>query len=186
MPSVGWVNNKSLFLTALEPESMRSGGQHSWVLSQGPLPDWFTNCNHLFIGLYMAGWVGIEESRRRELGRKTWDVPSYKGTQFSYLPKAPSSNPTTLWIGVSAYKYRGKTKIQSIVTMWIYRTIDSVYSSRLDGWNVRCGGEPTGTRPTRATTLRIDMSCCLAPNLHLIMRKRYTSILFKLLATVIF
>lgn len=54
MPSVGWVNNKSLFLTALEPESMRSGGQHSWVLSQGPLPD-LQIATIFSLYLYMAG-----------------------------------------------------------------------------------------------------------------------------------
>lgn len=132
MPRVGWVNNKSLFLTALEPESMRSGGQHSLVLSEGPLPDLQT-ATIFSLYLYMAGWEGIEESRKGELGRKTWDISSYKGTNpimkdllswTNYLPKAPSSNPSTLWIGVSTYKDQGVGG----------RNKDSVYSNHHTGW----------------------------------------------------
>ena len=166
MPRVEWVNNRSLFLTALEPESMRSGGQHSWVLSEGPLPDLQT-ATIFSLYLYMAGWEGIEENRKGSWGEKHGMsllikalIPSWR-LYFHELITSQRPHlriPPHCGLGFQHTKTGGGgkgTKIQSIVT------------TTLAGWLERqMWWWANWDQANEATTLRIDMSCCLDPNLQ--------------------
>lgn len=85
MPQTGWlVNRRNLFL-CLEPESLRSGFQHGWVLARALFREDFSSCPPSHGGKQREeaafSWLlwGHESH--------SWGLHSHAPTNFSYLPK---------------------------------------------------------------------------------------------------